>query len=420
VLVLLGATLRPGILEDYRIPDTRASALTVTVSPSAHWHTDSADSYDAGLGVTPAWFFGISSEKLYLRSSISAASEAVPLLHDLYDTAGARSYSYTSNPGFSLLADWYPSRMPIGLDGRGFFAGRFWSSRQSGFVSQGVSLDGTCAVGPVFGRVRDATPVLTGVRVAEILAAENQLARELDEKEIQSLADLIAKEWSYRAAHDAGRSDKYFYESLGRFLGPRSRDGDLLSAHAWFHIRDEINRARSSSSLGYAARPVGIRLVLTAGDGLFRNVRTTIQEAETTHLHEQGQYPMVGAELDGGWPLSLRLHLSGSANWQSVFRSRGTQHDLQSDISLSYLAGELLQVRLSCTPRCEAKEDTASASWSRTSGVGFWLSGTWYIEDRSNVTTGVSLGSTERTRPGYPTRRDLSAYFYAGFSYRIR
>lgn len=420
LLILLGSTFRPGILGDYRIPDTRASALAVTLSPRASWHSDSADRYTTGLGIAPAVFFGISSERLYLDVDLSAASEAVPLLHDFVDTGGVRSHSYGSEPKFNLLTDWYPSRLPIGLNGQASFTGTFWSSRNPTYGNRGAYLRGSGAAGPVFGRVRDATPVITAVRIAEILAAENQLAKELDETEIQSLADLIAQEWSYRAEHDAGRSEKYFYQSLERFLGPRSRDGQGLSAHTWFHIRDEINRAGYSSSLGYPARPVGIRLALTAGDGLYHNVRTTIQETETTNLDEGGQYPMVGAELDGGWPLSLRLHASGSASWQSVFYPYGTQHDFRSDISLSYLVGELLQLRASCVPAYEAEEDTSTGSWSRIYGASAWLSGTWYVEDRFTATTSAGLGSRVRTRHGYTPLRDLSTHIDVDFSYRIR
>jgi hypothetical protein len=392
----------------------------VTVSPTTHWHSDSADRYNAGLGLAPAWFFGISSEKLHLRSDLSAASEAVPLLRDLYDTAAARSYSYSSNPQFTLLTDWYPSRIPIGLDGRVFFYGRFWSSRSSGFVNQGAYLDGSCAVGPVFGRVRDATPVVTALRVGQILATEGQLTRELDETETQALADLIAREWSYRAGHDGGRSEKYFYQSLERLLGPLSREGERLSARAWFHVRDEIHRAEHSGSLDYPARPVGIRLALNGGDGVYHDLHTTIQETETTRLKEGSQYPLVGAELDGGLPLSLRLHLAGSASWQSLFYAHRTRHEFSSDLSLSYLVGELMRLGVHCVPRYEAKEDTLSRSWDCIYSASVWLSGTWYVEDRFTTTASVGAGGESQTRHGISLLRELNTYLDVDFSYRIR
>lgn len=419
LLILLG-TFRTGILSNYRIPDTRVSALAVTISPAAHWHADSAERYDAGLGMAPAWFFGISSEKLYLRSNLSAASEAVPLLRDLYDTAGARSYSYSSNPGFTLLTDWYPSRIPIGLDGRVSFTGRFWSSRNAGFVNQGAYLDGSCAAGPVFGRVRDATTVVTALRVGQILANEGQLAREPDETETQSLADLIARKWSYQAGHDNWRSEKYFYQSLERFLGPLSREGERLSARAWFHVRDEIHRAEYPGSLGYPAWPVGIRLALTAGDGMYRNTGTMIREAETTSVDERGQYPMVGAELDGGLPLSLRLHFYGSASWQSLFYPHRTRHEFSSDLSLSYLVGELLQLGVHCDPSYGTREDTSSHSWSRIYGAVISLSGTWYVEDRFRINALAGTGTESRTKRGTLWLRDLNTYFDFDLSYRIR
>jgi outer membrane phospholipase A len=129
---------------------------------------------------------------------------------------------------------------------------------------------------------------------------------------------------------------------------------------------------------------------------------------------------MLQAELDGGWPLSLRLHASGSASWQSVFYPYGTQHDFRSDISLSYLVGELLRLGVHCVPRYEAKEDTSSRSWTRVYSASAWLSGTWYVEDRFTVTTSVGLGNGVRTRHGYPPLRNLSTYFNVDFSYRIR
>jgi hypothetical protein len=419
VLILQGATFRPGILSEYRIPDTRASALYVTVSPRASWHTDSADRYTAGLRVAPASFYGVTSEKLYLDCHLSAASEATPLMHDLYDTAGARYYSYRSEPKLDLLADWYPSPLPIGLDVETDFSSTLSSMKQSHFGERLVLLQGSGLAGPVLGRVRDATPVITALRVARILAAENQLAEELDETEIQSLANLIACHWAYMAEHDAGRGEKYFCRSLERFLGPRSRDGEGLPAYTWFHVRDEINRASSSGDLGYPTRPVGIRLTLAGGAGASQVWRTTMREMDTTSQNVGQHYPVLKAELDGGWPLSLRLHFSGSAIWQSTFYSHGIQHYFRSNISLSHLFGELLKLDASLVPVYQADEDTLSDSWSGTCGASAWLSGTWYVEDRFIITTSAGLGSQLRTRRGSASR-NLSTAADLGFSYRIR
>jgi hypothetical protein len=96
---------------------------------------------------------------------------------------------------------------------------------------------------------------------------------------------------------------------------------------------------------------IGNKLTVVTSNPL--NARA-LREAETTSLYERGRVPLVGAELDGGWPLSLRLQFAGSASWQSLLYRRGTRHDFSSDISLSYLVGELLRLDVHCFPQALA------------------------------------------------------------------
>ncbi len=418
LLSVAGMALGPGILDDYRIPDTRASALTVAFSPSTYHYSDSSERYGASLGLEPAWFFGVNSEKLYLDWRVVASAYTSPLFRDFADTGVPRNSTFQS--AYTLLADLYPSRIPVGLNVRSAFNGRLSFIDAQEHSERSAGLSGLGLAGPVLGRVRDATPVITAIRVAEILSAEGQLASPLTEAEIRSLADLIAQRWSYAARHDAGRGEKYFYQSLERFLGPLSRDGKGLSAYTWFHVRDEIERAGSSGSLGYPVRPVGIRLALAGGAGVYRNREMTIQQAETSTVTEARQYPIVRADLDGGWPLSLRLHLSGKVNWQSTFYSYGTQHGLSAEATLSYLAGELFELGATCEPWYETTVDASTGSRYHEYGARVELSGTWYVEDRFTVRALAGLESEIRLEHGLATSRDLSTRFDVSFNYRIR
>lgn len=419
LFALLGSLLGDGPLTPFRIPESQVSVWAIQLAPHASYYADSTSRMAGSLGVAPGWFFGIHGERLYLESDLAAPTVLDPPVLVLPDTGGPRPYDYRTEPALNIAADWYPSATPIGLRANPDLSFSLYSSRYVDALRLDRRFDGTAFVGAVFGRVRDATPVIAALRVAEVLRTEQQRKTDLTDREVQDLARLIARHWTFMAGHDRGGGDKYFYQAVEALLGTEAMGG--LSARTWLRIRDEVERAGAAgTTLGYPERPVGVKLALTGGGRYYSRHVTEVTGSDTTTADETWNCPSVRIELNAGWPLSTRLHVSGNAAWQEDFPRSVLIRSVTSDLNIDYLVGEFFSVGLSDAPTFQITNPWTPEDHRRSLGNTLGIDVRYFVEDVVTVTLRTGVSSLVRWGPDAWDNGSSGVNFSLDLAYRLK
>lgn len=144
----------------------------------------------------------------------------------------------------------YSARAPFGIAGSAVFRGRLsqdWSAREasqrippaeargvSDFNSHSYFYLSSISIGPIVGRVRDATPVLDARTLEDRLTRTHALAQPLSEVGRARLAELLATRSAFRFAHT--RPERYFWREVERLL---REDGALAGTtlDSWSVLR---------------------------------------------------------------------------------------------------------------------------------------------------------------------------------------
>ena len=174
----------------------------------------------------------------------------------------------------SISAGWaiYPWTQPLGMFLSSGFRSEYtqaWQAsdlsdrqppveRRDAFNAHGNSTDyqSFAALGPVIGRVRDATPVLDARILEDRLTRTGSLIRPLSEQGRLRLAALLAMRGQFKNAHE--RADRYFWREVERVL---QDDGALipqgLDALSVLRILEDVTRPRTRGS--WVARSASLR-----------------------------------------------------------------------------------------------------------------------------------------------------------------
>lgn len=233
---------------DARFSDGR---LDVQARTSLTWGGD-ADRSQYALSLAPSFFGTRTSAERHIGAPVrdegtTRFREAIEAL-DVF-TSGAI----------------YPARLPLGLSGSALFRGQFdqrWLS-QSGIVrfppaeSRSVSDENghsyqylsSVSMGPIVGRVRNATPVLDARILEDRLARAGSLARPLSEDGRSKLAALLAMRGRLGNAH--ARPERYFWrevESLLRADGALGEQG--LDAYSVLRVLEGVSPGDAQRFVG--------------------------------------------------------------------------------------------------------------------------------------------------------------------------
>jgi hypothetical protein len=269
------------------------------------------------------------------------------------------------------------------------------------------------AVGPSFGRIREASPLLAALRIRAILQEEGLIEHELSAEEVEGLAQCVARSDYWSSAIRFDRSTRYWFDDIESFLRPRLHPGLEVPARVWFRIRDAIRLALPD--VGYE-RITGVQLVpwvgFTARSEHRRQVWPTEGRADTTAF-TTFERQVGGIELEGGYSATTRVYFHLKADWQPDISQSPLEWDENLQVSARYLVFDRLYVSAGWShiatrrPRVFHDVHESPSVWAE-----------WYVEDRLLLRGGPAYSWNDRwdTEASYLSR---SASFYVSFDCRL-
>ncbi len=356
--------------------------------------------------------------RLWLTGSVEPRYDVLAISEHRYIDVTASFGAWTSigshfyasgGPGVNADVDWYPTRLPVSIGTRLYAytdlrheqGPGYWSFQYPenptwvpGYNNNSWSVRTEAGLGPAFGRLRDATPVLQALLVGEALADEKLLTVPMSEDALQTLAKTLAGGNPFYYSHDAGRDVKFYYAEIERVLQSTGCIAGRLPARAWLRLREIVGQQPLLEDRYWRT---GIKLSVRGG------VTAGASQSVYNHGGRREVYKAANAgfselaTLTFGHPFTTRLHLTGRAEVRDEphYSNDDRLHYATAAASLSYLLPD--RVLVSADGQCQYTRADRSATPARTEesrsasvGVDLQL----YVEDRSTLTAGVSYGVT--------------------------
>ncbi len=376
-------------LFDYRLPKTDVRWWSVDISPDTFMVVGTGTKFRLSGSADPRYYLFMTGETLYVWAEAGL---------DLSGGIGQRN-SVSGGPIVNADADWYPTRLPVSIGLHVYDRVSLGYSRGPGYwpfedppvwvpsVSQSSwSISAENELGPAFGRLRDAAPVLEALLIGEALDEEGLLAAPMSEDAVQALARTLAGSARIHYSHDANHGTKYYYAEVERVLAAAGCISGRLPARVWLRIREIVGR---QPLLGDRYWLTGAKLSVRGG------INASFSRYYYSHESLRGVVQGAFADASGlatfefGYPLNARLHLSGDAavHYRPAIghrdaSARAVFSYLLPDRMLASLHGQCNLVRTALSP----VEDEGQSHQETSVGVDL-LS---YVEDHSSLTVGVS------------------------------
>ncbi|MBM3332281.1 hypothetical protein FJY68_10630 [candidate division WOR-3 bacterium] len=378
-------------LLDYRLPETSARSWSVEIDPDTFVDFGTGERFWLRGAVVPRYDILVVGERKYIAATARLG----------VSTSVSRSFSISGGPSLDADADWYPSQLPVSIGTNSHLSADLGHSQGPGYWrydwlhdsvwipshnDNSWSVSTEMELGPAFGRLRDATPVLEALLIGEALSKEGLLAAPMGEEVVQGLAGTLAGSSRYYYTHDSNRATKFYYAEIERVLAAAGCIAGRLPARIWLRIREIVGR---QPLLGDRYWRTGAKLATRCGidAGLSRYSRNRGGQREVT---EDAYAELSGlATFAFGHPFTTRLHLSGTAEAHHL--PHFGHQDASADVVLSYLLPD--RMLLSLTGRLQLTRDNLSQtqvpvlSYQGASVGADLLS---YVEDRSTLSVGVA------------------------------
>lgn len=231
----------------------------------------------------------------------------------------------------------YSGRLPLGFAGQALFRSQFaqqWSalgaSRRtppaemrsvSDFNGHSHEYFSSIAIGPIVGRVRNATPVLDARILEDRLTRTGALTRPLSEAGRARLAELLATRSAFKYAHT--RSERYFWREVEQLL---QEDGALtasgLDSYSVLRVLEGISPGLAPRFTG-ASFEVFVTALATRNHSKFSNqsssslfdhdTLTALTRSQSASGQRTGRnLASVGYLAEYHRPVGLRWQLDGS------------------------------------------------------------------------------------------------------------
>jgi hypothetical protein len=386
---MVGGLIGHNPLLGYRLPETNVRWWSVDIDPDTFMVVGTGQRLWLSGSVEPCYYLLRINEREYvsIASGLSAASTI------------SKGYSVQGGPSFDADVDWYPTRMPVSVGTHSHVSGQVRHEQEPGYLAfddpqvwvpgykgNSWSVRTESELGPAFGRLRDATPVLQALLIGEALAKENVLAAPVGEDAVQALARALASGSQVYYSHDANRGTKFFYAELERVLVAKGCITGRLPARVWLRIREIVGHQPLLDDRSWLT---GAKLSVRGG------ISAYLERLYYNREGQRGADTTAYANLSGlatfefGYPFTTRLHLSGDA--QAHQGPRIGHQDATAKIALAYLLPDRMQV--SIRGQCQLirdnpnpAEEPAQTYQSASAGVVLIT----YVEDRSTLAVGIS------------------------------
>jgi hypothetical protein len=245
----------------------------------------------------------------------NAVIDAVPQvqLNSDLDDESRGSYSLALQPELARSSYLFGSDFFVRTD----FAGKAsWTEGRESHVSEHASwrqvstvlnANGGAKVGPGFGRVRDAWPLLKAARVVELLRSESVLRSEPGDAALTELAAFFSRSWRFAYAHD--RADKFYYDSLTARLQELGVISGALPARSLFRLDEEL-------FVGSYARPFGFKVSAYVNPGADGSVNWWTSSSGESDTGRSGHSSLrYGAEVEYDRPFGLNWLVTSWATY---------------------------------------------------------------------------------------------------------
>lgn len=388
---MVGGLFGHSPLLDYRLPETNVHWWSVEIDPDTFMTVGTGERLWLGGTAEPQYDILAIDEQRYVY-----VSTAFPVWanagSELLVSAGPMAYADI---------DWYPIRLPVSLGTTSDSRLEFGHDQEQGYWSFNAidtpvwvpghnnnswSVSTETELGPAFGRLRDATPVLEALLIGEALTKENVLAAPMGEDAVQALAQALASGARSYYSHDANHSAKFYYAEIERVLIATGCIKGRIPARAWLRIREIVGQQPLLDDGSWlTGAKLSVRCGVNAGlDRYYHNLGGQRAVTKNAYAEFSGL-----ATFKFGYPFTTRLHLSGSAR---VRHEPYLGHqDAGADVALSYLLPDrmlasasgwwwLTRDNLDLAPPQVLSQQSGSVGVSLRS----------YVEDRSTLTVGVS------------------------------
>jgi hypothetical protein len=397
---MVGGLFGHNPLLDYRLPETNIHWWSVDIDPDTFMVVGTGERLRLSGSAEPRYSLLRINEREYIAivSGLSASG------------AVSRGYSASVAPHVDADVDWYPTRLPVSMGTRSYLSGEVGREHEPGYWADSVqarfsskesrasplvwvpSYDGNSwsvrtesELGPAFGRLRDATPVLQALLIGEVLADEKLLSGPMTGGAVQSLARALAGGNQVYYSHDANHGTKFYYAELERILAATGCINGRLPARAWLRIREIVGRQPLLDDRSWLT---GAKLSVRGGINAYLERHYYDREGQRGSDTTAYADLFGTAALEFGYPFTTRLHLSGGAEVQ-----QGPQTgrlDATADMALSYLLPDRMQVRAEgqCRLTRENPNPAEPVQIFESASAGVDL--ITYVEDLSVLDFGIS------------------------------
>jgi len=376
-------------LLDYRLPETNVRWWSVDIDPDTFMVVGTRERLRLSGSAEARYYMLRINEREYISivSGLSAAGTA------------SNGYSVLGGPYVDADVDWYPTRLPVSVGTHSDLSGQvrreqkpgYWAAHDPpvwipGYNGSSWSVRTESELGPAFGRLRDATPVLQALLVEEALAGEKLLAGPMSEDAVQALARALASGSQVFYSHDANNGTKFYYAELERVLVATGCITGRLPARVWMRLREIVGHQPLLNDRSWLT---GAKLSVRGG------ISAYLERLYYDREGQRGADTTAYADLSGvatfefGYPFTTRLHLSGSADAHQG--PRIGHQDATANIALSYLLPDRMQV--SFRGQCQLTRDNFKPAEEpvqvhRSASAGVVL--ITYVEDRSTLAVGIT------------------------------
>jgi hypothetical protein len=383
-------------LLDYRLPETDVRWWSVEIDPDTFMVVGTGERLRLSGSAEPRYSILAISESAYvsLVSGLSAAG------------AVSKGYTVMGEPYIDAEVDWYPTELPVSLGAHSYTNGQVRHEREPGYWAvedppvwvpgyngKSWSVGTESELGPAFGRLHDATPVLQALLMEEALADEKLLVQPMNEDAVQAVARALASGSQAYYSHDANHGTKFFYAELERVLVATGCITGRLPARAWLRIREIVGLQPLLDDRSWLT---GTRMSLRGGISAYLE-RLYYDRGGQPGADTTAYANLYGAAtFEFGYPFTTRLHLSGTAEGHLGPLSR--HQDATVNGALSYLLPDRMQV--SVRGQCQLileNPNTAQVPAQVNASAGVVLIA--YVEDRSTLAVGMSC-SEQAWQPG--------------------
>jgi len=382
----------------YRLPSVVTSSFELGLGGSSNLYSNDYPRVSTGVDLSPQYHITALGEQLNVDATAQGGLGAIPfsIMPPRYSDVGYHEYSYWAAANLAGSLDWYPTHLPLGL-------GTDVTAHASANRDEQIPARDTTdlpmsqresyvlcnlALGPTYGRFRDARTVDQALRIYEILGRDSLLRRATASDDVQFLAELIARKPTFALRYD--QPEKNWFQALDSLLRTRQLTPAHLPAREWFLMREVLENVRSIS------RPVGIRFSARPGFYAYRwrdeIIRPTSVSLDTESLWQRS----LTLRLEAGYPLSRRWQLGADASWSLRSPDPWGSAGLDANVALEYEVFDRLLVDL----RYEG-EYQPTVTWGGDEPVwpAHWhewyhtimLAPTYYLEDELTLRAGAYL-----------------------------